>query len=193
MKDGFVEDADGNVVGQVVDGDPKKLIGRAVDEDGDIIDKYGNVKGHVEPYTVPDEEEVAPEDLSSLAGKTVNKSGKIVDEHGTIFGEVAEGDVKRLVGCKVDGEGQIWSNDGKVIGKGRLIAGGDDGRSEGPFSNFESTTVNKEGFVVDAAGEIVGKVTEGDLKKLVGRKVSDDGDIEDKVRSPPQLSSLRTI
>lgn len=178
-KDGFVEDHEGHVVGQVVEGDWKKLIGRAVDEDGDIIDKYGNVKGHVEPYEVP-EEEVVVEDLSSLAGKNVNKRGKIVDEHGTIFGEVADGDVNRLVGCKVDGKGQIWSNDGKVIGHGRLIAGGDNGRAEGPFSNFDNTVVSKDGVVKDAAGAIVGRVIEGDPKKLVGRHVDDDGDIVDK-------------
>ncbi|KAH0837080.1 hypothetical protein AYO21_04540 [Fonsecaea monophora] len=179
VKDGFVEDHEGNVVGQVVEGDWKKLLGRGVDEDGDIIDKYGNVKGHVEPYEVP-EEEVVEEDLSSLAGKTVNKQGKVVDEHGTIFGEVAEGEVQRLVGCKVDGKGQIWSNDGRVIGRARLIAGGDDGRAEGPFSNFDSTTIDKDGLVKDASGEIIGRVTEGDIKKLVGRKVDDDGDIVDK-------------
>ena len=119
--------------------------------------------------------------LSSAShGKTVNKQGKVVDASGTIFGEVIEGEVKRLVGCKVDGEGNIWSNDGKVIGKAGVIQGGDDGRSEGPFSNFESTTVQKDGTVVDGAGEIIGRVTEGDPKKLTGRHVDDDGDITDK-------------
>merc|ERR1712093_601002 len=102
IKDGFVADIDGNTVGRITEGDPKKLVGNAVDEDGDIIDKYGNVKGHAEPYDAPEEEAA---DLSSLAGKTVNKLGKVVDEHGTIFGEVIEGEVKTLVGCKVDGEG----------------------------------------------------------------------------------------
>lgn len=178
-KDGFVNDAEGNVVGKVVEGDWKKLVGRAVDEDGDIIDKYGNVKGHVEPYEEP-EEEVVEEDLSSLEGKTVNKLGKVVDEHGTIFGEVLEGELKHLVGCKVDGKGQIWSNNGKVVGRAGLIQGGDDGRAEGPFSNFESTTVSKDGLVKDANGEIVGRVIEGDPKKLVGRRVDDEGDIVDK-------------
>ena len=62
VKDGLVEDHEHNVVGKVVEGDPKKLLGRAVDEDGDIIDKYGNVKGHCEPYEIPEEEVVAPED-----------------------------------------------------------------------------------------------------------------------------------
>jgi len=178
-KDGFVNDAEGNVVGKVVEGDWKKLVGRAVDEDGDIIDKYGNVKGHVEPYEEP-EEEVVEEDLSSLENKTVNKMGKVVDEHGTIYGEVIDGELKHLIGCKVDGKGQIWSNNGKVIGHAGLIEGGDSGRAEGPFSNFESTIVSKDGMVKDASGEIVGRVIEGDPKKLVGRHVDDEGDIIDK-------------
>jgi len=178
VKDGLVEDSEHNVVGKVVEGDPKKLLGRAVDEDGDIIDKYGNVKGHCEPYEIP-EEEVVEEDLSSLAGKTVNKQGKVVDEHGTIFGEITDGDPKKLSGCKVDGQGQIWNNAGKVIGHARLVEGGAD-KAEGPFSNFESTVVSKDGMVKDANGDIVGRVIEGDPKKLVGRKVDDDGDILDK-------------
>ena len=41
VKDGWVEDENGNRVGQLTEGDPKKLVGRAVDEDGDVIDKKG--------------------------------------------------------------------------------------------------------------------------------------------------------
>jgi len=182
VKDGLVEDEEGNVVGRVVEGDPKKLIGRAVDEDGEIVDKYGNVKGRVEPYEIP-EEEVVEKDLSSLEGKTVNKLGNVVDAQGNIFGHVVDGELKRLVGCSVDGKGQIWSSNGKVIGHADIIEGGDSGKAEGPFSNFESTIVAKEGedyVVKDASGQIVGRIVEGDPKKLVGRKVDDDGDIVDK-------------
>jgi hypothetical protein len=182
VKDGLVEDEDGNVVGKVVEGDAKKLIGRAVDEDGEIVDKYGNVKGRCEPYEIP-EEEVVEKDLSSLDGKTVNKQGNVVDAQGNIFGHVVEGELKRLIGCAVDGQGQIWSKNGKVIGHADTIEGGDDGKADGPFSNFESTIVAKEGedyVVKDASGQIVGRIVEGDPKKLVGRKVDDDGDIVDK-------------
>ena len=182
VKDGLVEDHEGNVVGKVVEGDAKKLVGRAVDEDGEIVDKYGNVKGRCEPYEIPKEEEQV-KDLSSLDGKTVNKQGNVVDQQGNIFGRVVDGEVKRLIGCAVDGQGQIWSKNGKVIGHADVIEGGDDGKSEGPFSNFESTVVAKEGedyVVKDASGQIVGRIVEGDPKKLVGRKVDDDGDIVDK-------------
>lgn len=178
VKDGYVEDEEGNTVGVVVDGDAKKLIGRAVDEDGDIVDKYGNLKGHAERY---EEEEQADVDLSSLAGKVVNKQGNVVDEHGTIFGRIAEGDPKTLAGRKVDGEGQIWSDDGKVIGRAELIPGGEQEKPEGPFSAFEEAVVGKDGMVVDQNGEIIGRLVEGqDAKALQGRKVDGDGDILDK-------------
>ena len=179
VKDGMVEDEEGNTVGVVVEGDPKKLIGRAVDEDGDIIDKYGNVKGHAEPYEEP-EEEIA--DLSSLEGKVVNKAGNVVDEHGTIFGRIAEGDPNELAGKKVDGQGQIWNDAGKVIGRAELIPGGTTQKPEGPFAGFENLIVAKDGFVTDGSGQIVGKLVEGsDAQKLLGRKVDEDGDILDNM------------
>ena len=177
VKDGLVEDEDGNTVGKVVEGDAKKLVGRAVDEDGDIIDKYGNVKGHAEPYEEPAEEEV---DLSSLEGKVVNKAGNVVDDHGKLYGRIVSGNPEDLAGRKVDGKGQIWSDNGKVIGQAELIPGGDSGKADGSFSGFEGLVVVKDGFVQDAAGQVVGKLIEGDPVKLVGRKVDEDGDILDK-------------
>ena len=178
VKGGMVQDEDGNTVGQVVEGDPKKLVGRAVDEDGDIIDKYGNVKGHAEPYDEPEE---AVDDLSSLEGKTVNKVGNVVDEHGTVFGRIVSGDPKKLAGKKVDGQGQIWSDNGKVIGRAELIPGGEaDAKAEGPFAGFENLVVAKDGIVKDGSEQIVGRLIEGDPKKLLGRKVDEDGDVLDK-------------
>ena len=46
---GIVADNYGKTVGHVVEGDQTRLVGYAVDEDGDIVDKYGNIKGHAEP------------------------------------------------------------------------------------------------------------------------------------------------
>ncbi|KAL5377324.1 hypothetical protein PMIN02_011541 [Paraphaeosphaeria minitans] len=176
VKDGFVEDGDGNRVGQITEGDPKKLVGNHVDEDGDIIDKYGNVKGHAEPW----EEEEEPEaDLSALAGCTVNKAGNVVDSSGQILGRVAEGDPSTMIGKKVDGQGQIWDNAGNVIGRAELVQGAKSG-PEGPFAGFDENTVAKDGTVQTASGDIIGRVIEGDVKKLVGHKVDEDGDINDK-------------
>ena len=177
VKDGKVEDEDGNVVGEVVEGDPKRLIGRGVDEDGDITDKYGNVKGHAERY---EEEEQEAVDLSSLEGKIVNKAGNVVDEHGTIFGRIVSGDPIAMAGRKCDGQGQIWGDTGNVIGQAELIPGGERLKPEGPFSGFENLVVAKEGMVTDQNGQIVGRVVEGNPEELLGRKVDDDGDILDK-------------
>ena len=179
VKDGFVEDEDGNRVGVVVEGDAKRLVGRAVDEDGDIIDRFGNVKGHAEPYDEPEEEVV---DLSSLEGKIVNKAGNVVDEHGTIFGRIAEGNPEELAGKKVDGQGQIWSDNGKVIGQAELLPGGGTKPPEGPFAGLENLVVADEGMVTDGAGQIVGKLDEDSMPnagKLLGRKVDEDGEILD--------------
>ncbi|EME79647.1 uncharacterized protein MYCFIDRAFT_104018, partial [Pseudocercospora fijiensis CIRAD86] len=175
VKDGFVEDQDGNRVGQIVEGEPKRLVGLHVDEDGDIIDKYGNVKGHAEPWT---EEEVEEKDLSILANTTINKSGYAVDGSGQIIGQVVEGDVGTLVGKKVDGKGQIWDNSGNVIGKADTITGVN--AEEGPFAGFDGLQINKDGTVTTPAGDIIGRVIEGDIKKLLGHTVDEDGDILDK-------------
>ena len=177
VKDGKVEDEDGNVVGVVVEGDPKKLIGRAVDEDGDIVDKHGTIKGHAERF---DEEEPEEVDLSKLDGKIVNKAGNVVDEHGTIFGRIVSGDPIAMAGRKCDGQGQIWGDTGNVIGQAELIPGGETLKPEGPFSGFENLVVAKDGMVTDQNGQIVGRVIEGNPEELLGRKVDDDGDILDK-------------
>ncbi|KAF2648929.1 hypothetical protein K491DRAFT_611776 [Lophiostoma macrostomum CBS 122681] len=176
VKDGFVEDNDGNRVGEITEGDPKKLVGHSVDEDGDIIDKYGNVKGHAEPWQ---EEEEVEADLSALAGCTVNKAGNVVDSSGQILGRVAEGDPSTMIGKKVDGKGQIWDNAGNVIGRAELVQGANGG-PEGPFAGFDDNSVQKDGTVQTPAGDIIGRVIEGDVKKLVGHKVDEDGDINDK-------------
>ncbi|KAJ4350770.1 hypothetical protein N0V95_004447 [Ascochyta clinopodiicola] len=176
VKDGFVEDNDGNRVGQITEGDKKKLVGHTVDEDGDIIDKYGNVKGHAEPF---EEEEAEEVDLSALAGCTVNKAGNVVDSSGSIIGRVSEGDPATLAGKKVDGQGQIWDNAGNVIGKAEL-AHGVSSTPEGPFAGFDNNKVAKDGTVQTADGDIIGRIIEGDIKKLTGHHVDEDGDINDK-------------
>ncbi|KAF2217500.1 hypothetical protein CERZMDRAFT_63668 [Cercospora zeae-maydis SCOH1-5] len=175
VKDGFVEDQDGNRVGQIVEGEPKRLVGLHVDEDGDIIDKYGNVKGHAEPWQ---EEEEEAQDLSRLAGTTINKSGYAVDGSGQIIGRVTEGDPNIMIGKKVDKEGQIWDDSGNVIGKAETVTGVNS--EEGPFAGFDDLVINKDGTITTQAGDIIGRVTEGDIKKLLGHTVDEDGDILDK-------------
>ncbi|KAI0610346.1 DUF3659 domain-containing protein [Pyrenophora tritici-repentis] len=179
VKDGFVEDNDGNRVGQLTEGDPKRLVGHTVDEDGDIIDKYGNVKGHAEP--LEDEEEEEPADLSILDGLTLNKQGYLVNAEGIPVGKLVEGNLAELAGRKSDGEGLIHGDTGKVVGRCDIIPPNErPERKEGPFAGFEGLRVVKDGFVEDNDGNRVGQLTEGDLKRLVGHTVDEDGDIIDK-------------
>lgn len=171
---------DGKQVGVVIEGDPKHLKGSKVDEDGDILDRRGNVVGKAEAWNEPEVEPEAVVDKSSLAGKRVNKAGNVVDGSGAIWGRVIEGNIKALVGRMCDKEGNILSESGDVIGKAELVGEGErEGMKEGPFAELSGCTVAKDGTVVTPSGDIVGRLTEGDPKKLFGRQVDEDGDVVD--------------
>ncbi|KAJ5166576.1 uncharacterized protein N7482_005357 [Penicillium canariense] len=185
-KTGFVEDETGDVVGKIVQGDPQKLQGLAVDEDGDIIDKRGNVKGHAEPYTPPqeeeqEEEEEEEEDISILEGKTVNKLGNVVDDNGSVWGRITSGNPKKLAGRQVDAEGQIWNDSGQVIGTAELVPAREREQAEGIFYGLDGLLVAKDGTITDSHDQVVGKLVEGDLARLKGRAVDEDGEVIDKV------------
>lgn len=180
-QDGLVETEEGDVVGKIIEGDPKKLRGKAVDDDGEILDKHGNVLGRAEPYTPSEPSEEPEEDLSELEGMTVNKFGNVVDESGAVFGRLVSGDPKKLNGTKVDGEGQIWSDDGKVLGNVELIPAAEREQSEGVFYGLDDLTVARDGTVITPEKEVVGRLTDGEPKRLAGRAVDEDGEIVDKV------------
>ncbi|KAH7016342.1 uncharacterized protein B0I36DRAFT_355148 [Microdochium trichocladiopsis] len=171
----------GEQVGVVVDGDAKKLKGKTVDADGDILDKAGNVLGRAERWEAPEPEPEPEVDNSILAGKRINKAGNAVDKHGDIYGRVIEGALPRLIGKMCDKQGFIRNEGGDVIGKCELIPEAErEGMKEGPFSELPNCTVNKEGEIVTPGGDVVGRLVQGDAKVLFGRAVDDDGDILDK-------------
>ncbi|KAI2877984.1 hypothetical protein CBS76997_8665 [Aspergillus niger] len=175
---GWVEDGDGNIVGRVIEGDPEKLQGYDVDEDGEIVDQHGTVLGRAAPCEPPAEEVEAP-DLSVLAGKVVNKMGNVVDTNGVVFGRLVTGNPRKLAGKSVDEQGQVWDAAGHVVGQAELIPDAERERPEGPFSGLDGLTVNKEGQVVDPNGTPVGRLVEGDARRLAGRAVDDDGEVLD--------------
>lgn len=173
--------SEGKQVGEVVEGDPKRLKGSHVDEDGDILDRRGNVIGKAKPWEEPVEVPEEVVDMSSLAGKRVNKTGNVVDSNGQIWGRVIDGDVKALVSRMCDKEGNIMSESGDKIGKAELVSEHErEASSEGPFAELAGCTVTKDGKVVTATGEVVGRLTSGDAKILYGRSVDEDGDVLDK-------------
>ncbi|QLI71326.1 uncharacterized protein G6M90_00g070840 [Metarhizium brunneum] len=173
--------SEGRQVGEVIEGDAKRMKGSRVDEDGDILDRRGNVIGKAKPWDEP--EEIPPEviDMSSLAGKRVNKAGNVVDAHGQIFGRVVEGNVKALIGRMCDKEGNIMSESGEKIGRAELVPESErEGSREGPFAELSGCTVTRDGKVVTPSGDVVGRLTSGDGKVLYGRAVDEDGDVVDK-------------
>ncbi|KAJ6181399.1 hypothetical protein N7485_000041 [Penicillium canescens] len=180
-QDGLVETEEGTVVGRIIDGDPKELRGKAVDDDGDIMDKVGNVIGRAEPYTPSEVSEEPEEDLSELEGMTVNKFGNVVDENGAVFGRLVSGNPKKLNGKKVDGEGQIWGDDGKILGNVELIPAAEREQPEGVFYGLEGLTATMDGYVITPGREVVGRLIDGEPTRLVGRAVDEDGEIVDKV------------
>src|SRR5207248_6991757 len=98
-----------------------------------------------------------------------------------LYGRVKEGDIKRLVGRMCDKNGNIWGEAGDIIGKAELVPESErEPTREGPFAAFSGSTVDKSGKVVDSKGNVVGRLTEGDPKKLAGREVDADGDVLDK-------------
>ena len=172
---------DGKRVGTVVEGDVKRLKGSKVDEDGDILDRNGNVVGKAEAWDEPEEVQEEDPDRSILTGKRVNKAGNVVDQNGVIFGKVVEGNVSSMNGRMCDKNGNVMSESGDVLGKAEVVPEGErEGSKEGPFADLEGMTVAKDGKVVTSSGDVVGRLTSGDPKSLFGRSVDQDGDVVDK-------------
>ncbi|KAF7552928.1 hypothetical protein G7Z17_g4006 [Cylindrodendrum hubeiense] len=180
-KEGKVTTSSGEVVGRLTEGDEKALYGRPVDEDGDILDRNGNVIGKAERWEEPEAEPEAEIDYSSLAGKRVNKAGNLVDSSGNIYGRVVEGHIGSVIGRMADKDGNIRSESGGIIGRAELVTEGErEGTRDGPFAELVGCTVTKEGKVVTATGDVVGRLVSGDPKVLYGRGVDEDGDILDR-------------
>ncbi|KAH8800505.1 hypothetical protein F5884DRAFT_825110 [Xylogone sp. PMI_703] len=169
------------VVGRLIEGDPKRLFGKKIDKDGEVLDRIGNVLGKAERWTEPDESAPVEIDRSSLAGKRVNKLGNVVDASGQIFGRLVEGDPKKLAGRMCDKNGNVMSEIGDVIGKAELVPESErEGETTGPFAGFDNPFVTKDGKVTDVRGVVIGRLVHGDVRQLSGKDVDADGDVLDK-------------
>lgn len=86
------------------------LVGKFVDEFGNILDWDGAVLGSVEG------------DLPSMVGRPVSESGEILDAAGEVVGYVSENHTRPTLsalegGLKIDGTGNIYNKNGDIVGK----------------------------------------------------------------------------
>ncbi|UKZ80039.1 hypothetical protein TrVFT333_007804 [Trichoderma virens FT-333] len=86
------------------------LVGKFVDEFGNILDWDGTVLGSVEG------------DLPSMVGRPVSESGEILDNAGEVVGYVSENHTRPTLsdlegGLKIDGAGNIYNKNGDIVGK----------------------------------------------------------------------------
>lgn len=97
-KDGKVADSHGAIIGRILEGDAKKLYGKSVDVDGDILDSNGNSVGKAERW----EEEEKVKSKHPAAGRKVNKKGEVIDENGDLIAKLTDGDLQKCAGNEIE-------------------------------------------------------------------------------------------
>ncbi|KAL8344897.1 hypothetical protein RB601_005100 [Gaeumannomyces tritici] len=168
-------------------GEPEAQVGEAAEEAKDKLDETAQdaeakLDGSAEKADETAEEATDQADYSILKGGKVNKGGNVVNGEGKVVGRIREGVLGHLVGKRVDETGAIWNDSGAVMGRAEPIPADElesMTKASGPFEAFPDAVVDAKGMVA-FEGELVGKVVEGDAKKLRGFKVDPDGDILDR-------------
>ncbi|KAL8404309.1 hypothetical protein RB594_009244 [Gaeumannomyces avenae] len=179
------EEAKDKVEGAVEDG--KDKLDESPEEGKDKLDETAQdaeakLDGSAEKADETAKEAADQADYSILKGGKVNKGGNVVNGEGKVVGRIKEGVLGHLVGKRVDETGAIWNDSGAVMGRAEPIPADElesMTKASGPFEAFPDAVVDAKGMVA-FEGELVGKVVEGDAKKLRGFKVDADGDILDR-------------
>lgn len=115
------------------------LVGKFVDEFGNILDWDGTVLGSVEG------------DLPSMVGRPVSETGEIRDSAGEVVGYVSENHTKPTLrdlegGLKIDGDGNIYNKKGEIVGKMNKPSSGEkQGEASGQQSKGEGKASNDAG------------------------------------------------
>ncbi|KAK4677948.1 hypothetical protein QC764_303210 [Podospora pseudoanserina] len=176
-KAGYVVDGNGVIYGRVVEGDPKRMVGRMCDRKGNILSESGDVLGKAELVSEGEREGSKEGPFAELEGCTVAKDGTVVTPSGDIVGRLVKGEGKVLFGRAVDEDGDVLDKNGNVIGKAERWEPEEVQKSKNPMSGRK---VNKEGNVVDGDGNLIGKLTSGDPQVCSGKGIDDDGDVVDQ-------------
>ncbi|KAJ9149097.1 Late embryogenesis abundant protein [Pleurostoma richardsiae] len=173
-KMGNIVDSSGTIFGRVVEGDPKRMVGRMCNKNGDILSESGDIIGKAEVVPEGEREGVKEGPFAELSGLTVTRDGKVVTPGGDVVGRVIKGDPKILAGRPVDEDGDILDKNGNSLGKAERWEEPEVEKTKGPMAGLH---VNREGNVVDKEGNLIGKLTSGDPNICSGKEIDDDGDV----------------
>jgi hypothetical protein len=184
-------DANGQVFGRVVEGDPKKLAGKMCDKNGNVLNEMGEVVGKAELVPEAEREGDKTGPFADFDNPTVTKDGKVSDAKGLIIGRLVEGDPKKLLVKPVDPDGDVLDKNGNTLGKAERWAEEEKEISKHPAAGRK---VNREGNVVDENGDVIAKLTEGEVTKCAGKEIDNDGDVVDgKGQSVGHVTLLENI
>lgn len=155
-QDGVVTDTTGSIIGRVIEGDALRLLGRQVDEDGDILDKSGNTIGRAERWQ-PEEKK---RNVNPMAGRKVTREGEVRDVDGNIIGKLTSGNLPTLIGKEIDDNGNVVDNDGNRLGECTLI------------ENIPEPEPEAEAEVPDQSPEEMQKQKEEEEDRQLSKKMS---------------------
>jgi hypothetical protein len=160
----------------LIQGDPRKLVGKMCDKNGNVMNEMGQVVGKAElvPEAEREGEKTGP--FTDFDNPTVSKDGKVVDAKGTVIGRLIEGDAKKLFGKLVDPDGDVLDKNGNTLGKAERWEEEEKEITKHPAAGRK---VNREGNVVDENGDVIAKLTEGEITKCTGKEIDNDGDVID--------------
>ncbi|PNP55406.1 hypothetical protein THARTR1_04236 [Trichoderma harzianum] len=119
------------------------LVGKFVDEFGNILDWDGTVLGSAEG------------DLPSMVGRPVSESGEILDNTGEVVGYVSENHTRPTLsdlegGLKIDGDGNIYNKNGDIVGKMNKPSTGE-GETSGQQDESQGKSSHDAGGKANAA------------------------------------------
>ena len=158
--------------GNLVDADGKKLIdkeqlakaGYTVNENGEIVDKDGNVIDPNDIVIAADGSIMTKQQLAA-AGLSVNASGQIVDKDGNIVDVndiviAADGSVLTkaqlaAAGLSVNANGEIVDSSGKVVSTKDLIISENGEVMTKAQLEAAGYSINESGQIVDSSGRVV--------------------------------------
>ena len=114
---GDLVDDDDDIIGLIIEGEPKELQGMKSDENGDIWNDSGEKVGKGKPFPdseLQDNQDAAP--FKNFPNAVVETDGTVTAD-GQQIGTIVDGDPDLLKGSAVDADGSVLDSEGNIIGK----------------------------------------------------------------------------